>query len=33
MSFPGTRWYVASVQHPQMVRDQKKIGNHCYSDF
>ena len=26
--FPGTRWYVLTSQDPQMVRDQKKFGNH-----
>ena len=30
-SFPGARWYVVTVRVPQMVRDEKKFGNHCYS--
>jgi len=29
LSSPGTRWYVVTVRKPQMVRDQKKFGNHC----
>jgi len=28
MSFPGPRWYVATVRYPQIVRDQKKFRNH-----
>jgi len=28
LSFPGTRWYVPTVRGPQVVRDQKKLGNH-----
>jgi len=28
LSFPGTRWYVLTVRNPQMVRDEKKFGNH-----
>ena len=24
-----SRWYVVKKQDPQMVRDQKKFGNHC----
>jgi len=28
LSFTGTRWYVLAVRDPQMVRDQKKFGNH-----
>jgi len=31
LSFPGTRWYVVTVGDLQMVRDQKKFGNHCYT--
>jgi len=31
LTFPGTRWYVLTVRGPQMVRDQKKFGNHCSS--
>ena len=27
MSFPGTRWYVVSVPEPEVLRDQKKVGN------
>jgi len=30
LSFPETRWYVVIVQDPQIVRDQKKFGNHCF---
>jgi len=33
LTFPGTRWYVLTVRDPQMVRDQKKFGNHCSSPF
>jgi len=29
LSFPETTWYVVTVWDPQMVRDQKKFGNHC----
>ena len=29
LTFPGTRWYVLTARDPQMVRDQKKFGNHC----
>jgi len=29
LTFPGTRWYALTSQDPQMVRDQKKFGNHC----
>jgi len=28
-TFPGTRWYVLTAWDPQMVRNQKKFGNHC----
>jgi len=28
LTFPGTRWYVLKIRHPQMVRDQKKFRNH-----
>jgi len=28
LSFPGARWYVVTVWVPQMVRDEKKFGNH-----
>ena len=28
LTFPGTRWYVLTVRDPQMVRNQKKFGNH-----
>jgi len=28
-SFPGARWYVMTVWNPQMVRDQRRFGNHC----
>jgi len=28
LTFPGTRWYVMTVRDPQMVRAQKKFGNH-----
>jgi len=27
-TFPGTTWYALTVRDPQMVRDQKKFGNH-----
>ena len=30
LTFPGTRWYVLTVRDPQMVRDQKKFGNHWH---
>jgi len=30
LSFPETRSYVVIVQDPQIVRDQKKFGNHCF---
>ena len=30
LTFLGTRWYVVSVQDPQMVCDQKKFENQCY---
>jgi len=30
LSFPGTRWYVLTVRNPQMVRDEKKFGNHWH---
>jgi len=30
LSFPGTKWYVLTVGDPQMVRDQKKFGNHWF---
>jgi len=33
LSFPGTKWYVVIVWDPQMVRDQKKFGNHCNKAF
>jgi len=33
LTFPGTRWYVLTVRDPQMVRDQKKFGNHCISSY
>jgi len=29
LTFPGARWYVMTVRDPQMIRDQKKFGNHC----
>jgi len=29
LSFPVARWYVVTVWVPQMVRDEKKFGNHC----
>jgi len=29
ISFHGTRWYAVAARDPQMVRDQKKFGNHC----
>jgi len=29
LSFPGTRWYVVTASNPQMLRNQKKCGNHC----
>jgi len=29
LTFPGTRWYVITVQDTQMVHDQKKFENHC----
>jgi len=29
LTFPGTKWYVSTARDPQMVRDQKKFGNHC----
>jgi len=28
---PGKRWYVVTVQDPQMVRDEIKFGKHCLS--
>jgi len=28
LTFSGTRWYVITVRDPQMVRAQKKFGNH-----
>jgi len=28
LSFPGARWYVVTKWVPQMVRDEKKFGNH-----
>jgi len=29
-SFPSTRWNVVTVRDTQMVRDQKKLGDHCF---
>jgi len=31
LTFLGTSWYVVSVWDPQMVRDQKKFGNHWFT--
>ena len=31
LTFPETRWYVVTVRDPQMVRAQKKFGNHCFT--
>jgi len=28
LSLPVTMWYVVAVWDPEMVRDQKKLGNH-----
>ena len=28
LTFPGARWHVLTVWNTQMVRDQKKFGNH-----
>jgi len=33
LSFPGARWYLATVWGPQMVRDEKKFGKHCFRGF
>jgi len=33
LTFPRTRWYVLTVRDPQMVHDQKKLGNHCLTSF
>jgi len=33
LTFPGTRWYVLTVRDPQMVRSQKKFGNHCFKSM
>ena len=30
LTFPGLRWYVMTVRHTQMVRDQKKFENHWF---
>jgi len=30
LTFAGTRWYGLTARDPQMVRDQKKFGNHCF---
>ena len=30
LTFPGSRWYVLTVRDPQMVRNQKKLGIHCF---
>ena len=30
LTFPGTRWYVLTVRDPQIIRYQKKFGNHCH---
>jgi len=30
LTFPGTRWHVLTVWDTQMVRDQKKFGNHWF---
>ena len=30
LTFSGSRWYVLTSQDPQMVRDQKKFGNHWF---
>jgi len=30
LSFPRARWHVATARVPQMVRDEKKFGNHCH---
>jgi len=27
LTFPGTGWYLLTARDPQMVRDQKKLGN------
>ena len=29
LSFLETSWYVVTVRDPQMLRDQKKVENHC----
>ena len=31
LTFPGLKWYVLTVRDPQMVRNQKKFGNHWFS--
>jgi len=28
LTYPGPRWHVLTVRDPQIVRDQKKFGNH-----
>jgi len=33
LTFTGARWYVLKIRDPQMVRDQKKFGNHCRRGF
>jgi len=32
LTVPGTRWNVLTVRDPQMVRNQKKFGNHCHKE-
>jgi len=28
LNFPGARWYMLTARDPQMVRDEKTLGNH-----
>lgn len=30
MNFPGTSWYAVTAPGSQVIRDQKKTGNHWY---
>jgi len=32
LTFPGTRWYVMTVRHTHIVRDQKKFENHYVTE-